>query len=101
MDDYTSVLEFWFGPADCCDSAIANRQDALWWGKSAATDAEIRRCFEALVLAAESGKLEAWKASADGWLALILVLDQFPRNIYRGTRDMYRFDDLAPGACRT
>lgn len=49
-----------------------------------ALDAEIRERFEQIWLAAKSGQLDAWKASAEGCLALCIVLDQFPLNMFRG-----------------
>ena len=94
-----SVIEFWFGPMDADDSTIAARQSGLWWGKNAGTDREIRTRFEPLVQAAGRGKLDEWQTSPESWLALILLLDQFPRNIYRDTPDMYRFDDRARALC--
>ena len=97
MTDTKEVLEFWFGEdsADLDNATIAGRQSGLWWGKSEATDTEIRRRFEPLVQAAGADNLDEWKASPAGWLALILLLDQFPRNIFRTTPDMFAFDPKA------
>lgn len=99
MRAYASILEFWFGPLNADDSTIAGRQSGLWWGKNEQTDIDIRKRFEPQVQAAGAGKLDEWKASPEGWLALILLLDQFPRNIYRDTPDMYRFDHRAQALC--
>ena len=71
----------------------------MWWGKSEATDNEIRRLFEPQVQAAGAGKLDEWKTSPAGWLALIVLLDQFPRNIYRDTPAMFEFDERARALC--
>lgn len=95
----SSVIEFWFGPLDADDSTVAGRQSELWWGKNAETDREIRDRFEPQVQAAGAGELDAWTDTPQGWLALILLLDQFPRNIYRDTPGMYRFDDRARSLC--
>lgn len=101
MNEADAILEFWFGEGfeDLADSTIAGRQSKLWWGKDEAADAGIRNQFEAQVRAAGTGKLDDWKASPDGWLALILLVDQFPRNIYRNTPDMFRFDGAAREYC--
>ena len=101
MKDIDSVLKFWFGEdfAERDDATIAGRQSGLWWGKGDATDADIRRRFEPQVRAAGAGKLDDWKEVPEGWLALILLLDQFPRNIYRNTPAMYGFDDRVRALC--
>lgn len=99
MQDQDRILEFWFGAEEADDATIAGRQSGLWWGKSPETDARIREHFKPQVLAAGAGKLDEWKFRPEGWLALILLLDQFPRNIYRDTPDMYRFDDRARALC--
>jgi len=101
MTDIDTILEFWFGEevSDLDDATIAGRQSSLWWGKNKSTDAEIRQRFEPQVQAAGAGKLDEWKASAEGRLALILLLDQFPRNIYRDTPAMFKFDDHARTLC--
>jgi len=96
-----TVVEFWFGRefADLDDATIAGRQSGLWWAKNESTDTDMRQRFEPLVQAAGTGKLDAWQSSPEGWLALILLVDQFPRNIYRDTPGMYRFDERARALC--
>lgn len=76
------VLSFWFGGTGDAVT-IANRQAGLWWGGDAATDADIRQRFGALHAAAVAGELDHWAVSPSGRLALIIVLDQFSRNLYR------------------
>lgn len=97
MTEIDAILEFWFGEGfeDLADATIAGRQSGLWWGKNETIDAEIRQRFEPRVQAAGAGKLEDWKAQPEGRLALVLLLDQFPRNIYRDSPDMFRFDERA------
>jgi uncharacterized protein (DUF924 family) len=92
------IIQFWFGD-EPDDAVAAARQQALWWSKSPDTDALIRTRFEALVLAAEAGELDTWRATPQGLLSLILLTDQFPRNIYRDTPDAFRFDPLARKLC--
>lgn len=82
------VLEFWFPP----DSARAN---AMWWGKDPRLDAEIRERFGPTLAAAKTGELDGWAASARGRAALIIVLDQLSRNIFRGDPRTYEADDRA------
>jgi uncharacterized protein (DUF924 family) len=98
VEDAGTILEYWFGN-DTNDAAVAKARAPLWWSKKPETDAEIRRRFGTWVLAAESGRLEDWRSSIEGRLALILLTDQFPRNIYRDTPAAFRFDGIARGLC--
>src|SRR5690606_9939539 len=88
---WEEVLEFWFG--DVTSDPLRNR--ALWFSASPATDALMRERFLPLVLDAEAGRLDAWREDPHGCLALILLTDQFPRNIFRGKPDAFRFDAYA------
>lgn len=89
-----TVLEFWFGNAGD-DTATAQAQQKLWWSKNAEVDADIRNRFAALVETAASGKLDDWAQDARSRLALILLFDQFPRNMYRDTPRAFSYDPLA------
>ncbi len=66
-----------------------------WFVRDEAFDAEFRRRFEHAHHAAARGEYEAWMEKADGALALILLLDQFPRNCFRGSAHSYATDGLA------
>ena len=66
-----------------------------WYGKDGAFDDEVRRRYLGLWHEAAAGKLSAWEASDDGALALTIVLDQFPRNMFRGDARTYATDALA------
>ncbi|MBN9168050.1 MAG: hypothetical protein BGO98_02880 [Myxococcales bacterium 68-20] len=66
-----------------------------WFGKRRAFDAELRRRFLHLHEDASAGRLESWGHEATGALALMILLDQFPRNAFRGTPRMYATDALA------
>lgn len=66
-----------------------------WFAKDDGFDAAIRAHFEDLHHAAARGELHAWEETADGALALLLLLDQFPRNIYRGSAHQFATDPLA------
>lgn len=84
------VLDFWFGPLD-----VRGRARAEWFRKDAAFDAQIRSRFGATLAAAAARELEAWRASAESMLALVVVLDQFSRNIHRGEARAFAQDDYA------
>jgi uncharacterized protein (DUF924 family) len=66
-----------------------------WFAKDAAFDAEIRARFLTAHEAAAAGRLAAWEESAEGALALLILLDQFPRNMFRGTPRAFATDALA------
>lgn len=97
MDTPATIHAFWFGAtADADDeAAIIARQSALWWKKQPEVDAEIRRRFAPLVGRAAVGEFDDWLASPRGRLALVLLTDQFPRNIWRGQAAAFAFDVLA------
>ncbi|MET4801169.1 DUF924 family protein [Bradyrhizobium sp. LB11.1] len=71
-----------------------------WYKHSDAFDAEVRHRFLPLWQKAVDGELASWEDSDDGALALVIVLDQFPRNIFRGTPEAFASDALARGAAR-
>jgi uncharacterized protein (DUF924 family) len=66
-----------------------------WFRKDAAFDADFRARFLPAHEAAARGELASWLATADGALALLVLLDQFPRNAFRGTARVYATDALA------
>lgn len=68
-----------------------------WFEKDAALDAEIRARFLPTYEAAVAGDLSHWQETAHGTLALIVVLDQFPRNMFRGDPRTYAADPQACG----
>ena len=69
-----------------------------WFGNDAALDARIRARFEALWNSARAGALDAWLATPEGALALVIVLDQFPRNMFRGRAEAFASDRQARAA---
>jgi uncharacterized protein (DUF924 family) len=66
-----------------------------WFKKDTAFDDEIRHRFLKIHEAAAQGNLAGWEASAEGALALLILLDQFPRNMFRGSARMFATDPLA------
>lgn len=98
MQPWQSLLDFWFGD-DADDATRAKRQAPLWWGKSSETDALIASRFGVLAEAAATGALAHWAEVPVGRLALILLLDQLPRNIHRATPGAFAQDPLARDLC--
>lgn len=68
---------------------------AKWFAKDEAFDAAIRARFETAHHAAARGELAPWAQTWEGTLALLLLLDQFPRNLYRGSAHAFATDPLA------
>jgi uncharacterized protein (DUF924 family) len=94
------VLDFWFG-RDPTDPRTLTQHMRMWFGGNdppevrRLRDDDIERRFGDLVLRAARGELDAWASSPHRRLALILLQDQFPRNIYRGTAQAFELDEHA------
>jgi uncharacterized protein (DUF924 family) len=78
------VVDFWTGAGV-----------KAWFKRDADFDAEIGRRFEALHQAGSRGELADWAGTAQGALSLVLLLDQFPRNMYRGSAHAFATDPMA------
>jgi len=91
------VLAFWFGREGEEDYGEFRE---VWFLKDPDFDHEIRDRFEVVHEEAAAGELEVWKEEAQSCLALIVVLDQFPRNMFRGDPRMYATDGLALAGAR-
>ena len=89
------LLRYWFGEAAHDVQATWVSRHALWFGKDAALDAEIRVRFGALQVLAAAGALANWARSPRGALALILLLDQCPRNLFRASPQAFATDAQA------
>ncbi|MGD1935717.1 MAG: DUF924 family protein [Candidatus Phaeomarinobacter sp.] len=91
MSDVTAkdVVSFW----------LAAGEDK-WFSKDDAFDAEIKARFGEAVIAAADGRYDNWAATAEGALALIILLDQFPRNLHRGSADAFAYDAQALAVTR-
>lgn len=83
------ILDFWFGPAGAPGYGQSRPE---WFRKDAAFDADLRTRFGDVHAAAVSGRLAAWEDGAASRLALIIVLDQFSRNLLRGERASFACD---------
>jgi uncharacterized protein (DUF924 family) len=88
-----SILQFWFG--NLINGQVSSEQHKLWWDKNPAVDKYIQQHFQQDVLNAIAGKYEDWLQEAKGTLALILLVDQFCRHIYRGTPAAFAADPIA------
>ena len=89
-----AIVTFWLGDSLASPENAAARRE-WWYAGGAPVDEEIRARFAVLVTQACSDELGDWRASPDGALALILLLDQFTRNLYRGTPEAYLGDARA------
>ncbi|MBI1942927.1 MAG: DUF924 domain-containing protein [Betaproteobacteria bacterium] len=87
--DAAEVLRFWF-----------DRERKAWFEKNPALDEEIGRRFLRLYEEAAGRMLESWKQESRSCLALVIALDQFPRNMFRGTARAFAADALAREAAR-
>ncbi len=85
MTGAEEILTFWF----------EQTPEAAWWKVDAAFDARVRERFLPLLVQAAAGELHGWRDSARGRLAEVIVLDQFPRNIHRGTPEAFAHDPMA------
>jgi uncharacterized protein (DUF924 family) len=93
-----AILAFWFKAKELTAPQIDGRMD-VWFGEDSIFDHEIEKEFSGDVDLASSGKLDHWAADPRGRLALILLLDQFRRNIYRGTAEAFARDAAALKLC--
>ncbi|MHA1543798.1 MAG: DUF924 family protein [Alphaproteobacteria bacterium] len=83
--DADIILHFWFKESP----------PERWWKKDQAFDYEIKARFGHLMKDAAAGRLDSWAGEVNSTLALILLLDQFPRNVYRGTAQAFATDEKA------
>ena len=74
MASHTDILDFWF----------SDRIRKQWFSSTPALDQEIKERFEPFWEKAAAGELDAWRESAEGCLALVIIFDQLPLNMYRG-----------------
>ena len=99
MDEARSVRDFWFGHLPPSPQEL-NRRLRFWFGGDDSQmrrrrDAAIRARFAGLLERAAAGELTAWADGPRRRLSLIILLDQFPRNIFRGTARAFFYDPQA------
>ena len=88
------VLDFWLGPMTDPDR-ISKDVTSRWFKKDPALDDSIRERFEAAMDCGRAGELDDWQTTAKGALALCILLDQFPRNSFRGSPRSFAYDPKA------
>jgi len=93
-----AILSFWFKEQELSAPQIDRRMD-VWFSEDPVFDHEIEKQFADDVEAACEGRLNHWGAEPHGRLALILLIDQFRRNIFRNTADAFSKDQLALRLC--
>ncbi|MFQ5548693.1 MAG: DUF924 family protein [Woeseia sp.] len=93
-----AILSFWFMEAELTAPQIDGRMD-IWFGEDPVFDHEIAKEFAADVDQASAGNLDHWAHEPRGRLALILLLDQFRRNMYRNTPEAFEKDRAALRLC--
>ena len=96
MDEARSIRDFWFGKQPLTAETL-NRRMRFWFGSegSKERDEQIRARFGALLARAEKGALDAWADGPRRRLSLIILLDQFPRHMFRGTARAFSCDAQA------
>lgn len=93
-----AILSFWFMEHELSAPQIDGRMDT-WFGEDPVFDEEIAKAFAEDVDRASEGNLDHWAHKSKGRLALILLLDQFRRNIFRGTAEAFEKDKVALKFC--
>ncbi len=97
MSTPREILDFWFGREG--DEGYGEFREA-WFTKDPEFDREVWDRFEGAYEEAAAGRLDHWKDEAQSCLALIILLDQFTRNMFRGDPKTYATDDKAREAAR-
>jgi uncharacterized protein (DUF924 family) len=92
--DDNEIHAFWFAAATADPQAAAARLD-FWFRSTPEEDAVIARRFAPTLVSAATGALDHWATRPRSCLALVVVLDQFPRNIHRGSPDAFAHDAKA------
>lgn len=97
-DEINRVLRFWFGDLKE-NEAPSEAHRKMWWIKDPENDNRIKDIFGNDLRLAIVGELDDWKKSSEGSLALIILLDQFSRNIYRDTNKAFSQDEMSLQIC--
>jgi uncharacterized protein (DUF924 family) len=92
-----ALLDFWFGPEG---SPGRERPRVVWFDPRPGFDAALRRRFGRDSLRAAAGRYDHWQTAPDTCLALVLLLDQLPRNLHRGSPHAYASDAKARAVAR-
>jgi uncharacterized protein (DUF924 family) len=98
QDRIEAILSFWFKQQELTAPQIDRRMD-MWFGEDPVFDHEVEKEFADDISAACAGTLDHWAADPHGRLALIILIDQFRRNIHRNTAKAFSKDKLALKLC--
>jgi uncharacterized protein (DUF924 family) len=91
-----AILDYWFGNyTDDTELTPESPRVKRWFQGGETVDREVRRLFEADVIKARQGLYKAWENEPKSRLALVLLMDQFPRHIYRDKPKSFEFDEYA------
>jgi uncharacterized protein (DUF924 family) len=93
-EPWQPLLEWWFGTSETASESAADK-GKLWFGKRKSQDREAHTRFGDQVEQALAGGLTEWAQRPEGWLAVVLLLDQLPRMIYRDSPQSYAGDARA------
>ncbi|MBE9155324.1 DUF924 domain-containing protein [Nodosilinea sp. LEGE 06152] len=94
MERAEGILRFWFGDPEDLEGEYG-QQRKVWFKKDPAFDEVIRQRFLGDVERAIAGELDEWRSQPRSCLALVLLLDQFPRNLFRGDAHCFGGDRAA------
>tara|TARA_R110002126_G_scaffold223984_1_gene368904 strand:+ start:132 stop:737 length:606 start_codon:yes stop_codon:yes gene_type:complete len=97
MAAWKDIYDFWFGAPG---SEGHGEVREFWFASTPETDREIKERFLDQYRRAAAGDFEDWKSDARGWVALIVLLDQVPRNVFRGNRQSFAADPVALAAAK-
>jgi uncharacterized protein (DUF924 family) len=95
MASAEEVHAFWFGPRPATEPSLLRAKMQRWYEAGPALDDQIRKKFGADVERALAGELDSWAATPQGRISLIVLLDQFTRNIFRDTPRAFAGDKKA------
>lgn len=98
MERFDEILRYWFKDLTPGD-AVPQEHINLWFNKDEAVDKYVKEQFEADYVAAREGQLKSWESDPNGYLALIFLMDLFPRMAYRDTLEAYALDKQAIRLC--
>ncbi len=98
MDKIHELLDFWFGHLGSADLPTSDRTN-LWFGENDVVKEKLLQTFRQEYEAAATGTLADWSNTPRGRLALIILLDQFPRYIHRRSPQAFAHDDKAQQLC--
>jgi uncharacterized protein (DUF924 family) len=97
---YEQILQYWFGDAELAPHELTTQRLHFWFSANPDVDSEIRSRFGRLIEEASADRLGIWEYTPRPRLALILLLDQFRRNVFRESREAFSCDSKALKLCR-